>query len=55
MQMQSMGRLPEDVVAGDREQDPTPDYIPEAATPSVDVWAREQARHRTKNEAEQST
>jgi hypothetical protein len=49
MQMEAMGRLPEDVAAGGSMQEPTPEYIAEAATPSEDVWAREQARYRAKN------
>ena len=31
-------------------QDPTPEYIAEATTPSEDVWAREQELYRAKNE-----
>jgi hypothetical protein len=49
MQMESMGRLPNDVAAGGPEQAPTPEYIAEAATPSEDVWQREQALYRAKN------
>lgn len=46
-----MGRLPSDVAAGGPEPAPSPEYIAEAATPSEDVWEREQARYRAKNEA----
>src|SRR5450755_3899953 len=31
---------------------PAPEYIAEAATPSEDAWAREQARYRAKNESD---
>jgi len=50
MQMESMGRLPEDIAAGGSADAPAPDYIAEAATPSEDVWAREQERYRAKDE-----
>jgi hypothetical protein len=55
MQLESMGKLPEAVAAGGPEQGSTPEYIAEAATPSEDVWAREQARYPAKNEAEPTT
>lgn len=50
MQIESMGRLPEDVAAGGPAQAPVPEYVAEAATPSEDVWAREQERYRAKNQ-----
>lgn len=50
MQIESMGRLPEDVAAGGSAQVPAPEYIAEAATPSEDAWAREEERYRAKNE-----
>jgi hypothetical protein len=39
--------------SGGAEHQPTPDYAAEARTPSEDVWAREEARYRAKNEGEQ--
>ena len=50
-----MGRLPEDVAAGGPQAEPTPEYIAEAATPSEEMWAREQARYRAKNESRPET
>ena len=50
VQMQSMGRLPENVAAGGSAEGPAPEYIAEATTPSEDAWAREQERYRAKNE-----
>ncbi len=47
-QMEGVGMLPQDLAAGDL----TSDYIAEAATPSDEAWAREQARYRAKNERE---
>ncbi len=55
MQLESVGRLPDDVAAGRSEQEPAPEYIAEAAAPSDDEWEREQARYRAKNEADPST
>jgi hypothetical protein len=55
MQMDAMGRLPEDVAAGGSRHDPAPEYIAEAATPSEDVWARVQAEYRAKNEGQPGT
>ena len=52
MQAMSQGRLPEDVAAGGPLQQPTPEYIAEAGTPSDDVWAREEALYRAKDEEE---
>lgn len=51
MQLKSMGRLPDDVAAGGSPEGPAPEYIAEAATPSEDVWAREQAAYRARNQA----
>jgi hypothetical protein len=39
--------------SGGAEHQPTPDYAAEAGTPSEDVWAREEARYRAKNEGDQ--
>ena len=50
VQMQSMGRLPEDVAAGGSTAGPAAEYIAEATTPSEDVWARAQERYRAKDE-----
>lgn len=50
MQMEAMGRLPEDVAAGGSRHDPAPEYIAQAATPSEDLWARVQAEYRAKND-----
>jgi hypothetical protein len=52
MQDAEMGRLPSDV-ADDDEGAPAPQYIPEATTPSEELWARERARYRAKNEPDQ--
>lgn len=43
------GSVPGDLAAGRSEQ-PAPDYIAEATTPSEDDWAREQAAYRAKND-----
>ena len=51
IQAGSRDELPSDVVTG-VAQDPPPEYIEEAATPSEDAWAREEARYRAKNEDE---
>jgi hypothetical protein len=51
MQNASVGRLPENLAEGDRSSQPAREYIAEAATPSEDGWAREQALYRAKNES----
>jgi hypothetical protein len=55
MQAEAMGRLPEDVAAGGPQEEPAPEYIQEAATPTEDMWAREQERYRAKNEGQPGT
>jgi hypothetical protein len=51
--MTSVGDLAEDVAAGRGPQhEPAPEYIADAPTPSEEVWAREQALYREKNERE---
>ncbi len=45
------GSVPSDIAAG-RFREPTPDYIAETTTPSEDLWAREQASYRAKNETQ---
>jgi hypothetical protein len=40
----------EEVAAGDPQHQPTPEYIAEPGTPSEELWAREEARYRAKNE-----
>jgi hypothetical protein len=52
MQNASVGRLPENLAEGDGSQQPAPEYIAEAAPPSEDAWAREQALYRAKNESD---
>lgn len=52
MQNQAMGRLPTDLAEGAVGPQPAPEYIAEAVPPSEDVWAREQARYRSKTESE---
>lgn len=52
MQNASVGRLPENLAEGDESRQPAPEYIAEAATPSEDAWAREQARYRAKDESD---
>lgn len=52
MQNASDGRLPDNLAAGDGSQQPAPEYVAEAATPSEDAWAREQALYRAKNESD---
>lgn len=54
MQVESMGRLPSDVAAGGAEQQPTPQYISEAVSPSEEAWAREQTRYHAKEDSERS-
>jgi hypothetical protein len=49
LELESMGRLPPDLVGGGSEPAPAPEYIAEAGTPSEDAWAREEARYRAKN------
>lgn len=53
MQDAAMGRLPDGVTDGDPGA-PAPEYVAEATTPSDDVWAREQAHYREKNEPHQT-
>jgi hypothetical protein len=53
MQDAAMGRLPDGVADGDPGA-PAPEYVAEATTPSDDVWAREQAHYREKNEPHQT-
>jgi len=53
VQMMAKGGLPEDVAAGGQQHEPVPEYIAGAATPSEDMWAREQARYRAKLEGKQ--
>jgi len=50
-----MGRLPGGTATGGPQQQPAPDYIAEAATPSEDAWTREQERYRAKDEEERGT
>lgn len=50
MQTEAVGRLPQDLAEGDRTSGPSPEYIPEAAEPSEDVWAHEQELYRRKRE-----
>ena len=38
---------------GGPQHEPAPQYIAEVATPSEEVWAREEARYRAKNEGQQ--
>jgi hypothetical protein len=51
MQMSAMGKLPGAAAAVSPESDRRAEYIAEAGTPSEDVWAREQASYRAKNDA----
>ena len=50
-----MGSLPGDVAAGGPPAQPASEYIAEAETPSEDVWTREQARYRAKNDSQSGT
>ena len=50
MRNASVGRLPENLAEGNGSPQPAPEYIAEAATPSEDALAREQARYRAKNQ-----
>jgi len=50
MQVEAIGRLPQGVAEGGSGPEPAPEYIPEAAEPSEDVWAREQELYRRKQE-----
>ena len=52
MQLEAVGRLPQDLAEGGRAPAPAPDYIPEAAVPSEDVWARERELYRLKQQRE---
>jgi hypothetical protein len=52
MQIESMGRVPADMAGPGNDQQPEPEYIENAADASEDVWAREQARYKTKAEGE---
>jgi hypothetical protein len=54
MQVAASGRLPEDVVAGGRTREPSPEYIGEAAEPSEEVWAHEEELYRRRREQEES-
>jgi hypothetical protein len=51
MQNAWVGKLPENLADGDPSPQPAPEYIAEAATPSEDACAREQALYRAKNES----
>jgi hypothetical protein len=51
MQMESMGRLPNEVAAGTPAQQSATEYIAEAGTPSEDAWAREWARYGARDAA----
>ena len=48
MQIKARGRLPQDVAEGGLQDEPDPEYIEKAATPSEDAWAREQEKYRRK-------
>lgn len=48
MQDKSLGRLPGNVAAGGRPEEPAPDYIPAAEPVPEEVWEREAARYSAK-------
>lgn len=45
------GSVPHEIGMG-RFHEPPPEYIAEATTPTEDMWAREQAAYRAKNETQ---
>ncbi len=54
MQLEAIGRLPQDAAEGDGTPEPSPEYVREAAEPTEGVWAREQELYRRKQEKGQT-
>lgn len=52
MQLEAVGRLPQDMAQGGKAPEPAPEYIAEAAAPSEELWAHEQELYRLKQQRE---
>jgi hypothetical protein len=52
LSVDTLGRLPEDLVEGGPPAEPAPEYIQDATTPSADAWKQEREARAAQEQAE---